>query len=123
LTRAQRGDHDGDVVAVLDHVELPPEPIEDAGVRALDRPVAHLAFRIRCAQVDIDVRVLPAKLRDLARQLDLLLVVEHRERMMGGSNAGKGAGGQREQGSEFHGSPDLDELLWPDSSPIAARRR
>src|SRR5688572_7172920 len=39
----QRRDDGRDLVAGLDHVELPPGAVEDAGARALDEPVPLLA--------------------------------------------------------------------------------
>ena len=85
LAATQRRDDRRDLVALVDHVELPADAIEDAGVRAFDHPGLHVlvfAVLVHAVELDVDVRVRPLKIRDLTLELDLMLVVVHRERVM-----------------------------------------
>src|SRR5688500_8745115 len=84
LAGAQRCGHHSKMIVLPDHVELPASAIENARVRALDGPLAHLALRILRLQVDVDVRVLLDELRHRALEPDLVVVVKNREGMVCG---------------------------------------
>src|SRR5687767_3618411 len=65
LAAAQRRHDDRDLVARLDHVELPADAIEDAGVRAFDGPALDglvLGVDVLRVELDVDVRVGPLEM-------------------------------------------------------------
>src|SRR5262245_20009767 len=83
-TAKGRDDH-RDHVTLLDHVELPADAIEDAGARALDGVVLHVSALLREVQavhLDVDVRVRPLEVLHRARDLHLMIVIEHGERVV-----------------------------------------
>ena len=80
--RAQRRDDHGDRIALLHHVELPADAIEDARARALDGEVLDLralVLHVPAVHLDVDVRVRPLEVLHRAGDLDLVLAVEHGE--------------------------------------------
>ncbi len=88
LAGFQRCDDHRDLVARLDHVELPTDPVEDAGTRALHGVAPGLALVVARGELDIDVRVVPIEPRHRPRHLHLVVAVIHGERMMRGPNTG-----------------------------------
>ncbi len=100
LAIAQRVQGDRHLVAGLQHARLPALALQVVRAVHLDGPLLDLAARIGHVELDERVRVGPLELTHGAVQHDLLVPVEHRERVMSERRAGREQGDAGEQRSQ-----------------------
>jgi hypothetical protein len=79
LARFQRRDDHGDLVARLDHVELPAHAVEDTRACTLHRVALGVTVLVTGGECDVHMRIVPLEARNRACQLDLVIAVVHRE--------------------------------------------
>src|SRR5688572_16411251 len=109
----ERRHNHGDPIARLDHVELPPGAIEDAGARTLDQPVALLTrLLVRGVDLDVDVGVDPLELGDDARQLYLQRALVRRKRVMRADGPSREDAECQQRRKDFHGAECISFAGW-----------